>query len=202
MSDALRAGLDSPEPAARAAACARTARDANAVLFVDRLDALLGDSDAKVATAAADALARIGAHDPGIADRLRAALRGDRPNARWAAAFAIARSAPADAALLPALVEALDQRGGDVRWRALRELIRAAHSLPEIRPLLTGLAENDSRMRVREMAVHGLRHFADGDPAVDRALAAAARHPEPRVRRAAVATRSAIAAADGCSEFP
>jgi HEAT repeat protein len=202
VSDALQVGLESPEPAARAAACGRAARHENAVLFVDRLDVLLGDPDARVATAAADALATIGAHDPGVAGRLRAALRGNRPNARWAAAFATARSAPADAALLPALIEALDQPGGDVRWRALRELVRAAHSLPEIRPLLTGLAELDSRPRVREMAVHGLRHFADGDPAVERALAAAARNPEARVRRAAVVTRSAIAAPHGSSELP
>jgi HEAT repeat protein len=160
---ALDARFASPNPAERAFACDLAADDPNAVLLIDRLETALGDPAPRVAQRAADALARLAERTPEVDRVLRRALRGERTNARWAAAFALARCAPPEAAWLPALVEALDHPAGDVRWAALRQLVSSAPLLPEVPPLIQGLAADDPRPRVRRMAAHGLRRLANPD---------------------------------------
>lgn len=160
MTRALQARFASPNATERAEACALAGDDANAVLFVELLDAALGDPEPRVARSAGEALSRIAAHADEATRTLQRALRGDRAEARWAAAFALARCEPPDIAWLPALALALDHPAGDVRWNALRVLVNSAPVLREVPPLLAGLADDDPRPRVRRMAAHGLRRLA------------------------------------------
>lgn len=192
MSHPLREQLASADPQQRASACRDAAGDPSAVLLIDALGEALGDPVAGVARAASEALAEIGARAGEVDAVLRGALRSDRPNARWAAAFASARLAPPGPGLLPPLVEALACETGDVRWWAARLLTESAAVLGEVRPLLLGLAGDDPRPRVRQMAVHCLRELAGDDPEAARVLLAATRDRDVRVRRAALSTLAAL----------
>jgi len=159
---------------------------------VQELEEALGDPVVAVASAASDALAEIGSRAAEVDALLRRALRGDRPNARWGAAFASARLAPPGPGLLPPLVEALACEARDVRWRAARLLVESGHALPELQPLLAGLATGDPRPQVRQMAAHCLRELAPDEPQTAQVLLEATRDRDLRVRRASLSALAAV----------
>ncbi len=192
MSHPLSERLASRDPGVRADACRSAAADPSAVLFVEALGEALGDSDAEVAYAASEALVEIGAHSDDVAEVLHRELRGDRANARWAAAFATARIAPPGPRLIPPLVEALAVDAGEVRWRAARLLTQISQVVAEVHPLVLGLASDDPRPAVRQMAVHCLREIAPDDEETARVLLAVTRDGEVKVRRAALAALAAL----------
>jgi HEAT repeat protein len=182
----------SSDPGERARACRSAARDPSAVVLLDPLEKALGDPVVAVARAASDALAEIGSRASEVGALLRRAVRSDRPNARWGAAFAAAHLAPPDSGLLPPLVEALACEAGDVRWRAARLLAETGSVLPELQPLLAGLATGDARPRVRRMAAHCLRELAPDEPETTRVLLEATRDRDLRVRRASLSGLAAL----------
>lgn len=192
MSHPLLAQLASLDPAERANACRSAAQNPAAVLLLDGLELALGDRDPVVARTASDALVTIGSRAAEVDPLLRRAIRSDRPNARWAAAFARARLGPPTTGLLPPLVEAFGSESGDVRWRAARLMVEFDALLPEVRPLLAGLAAVDTRASVRQMAVHCLRELATNAPEAAGALTAATQDDDARVRRAALAGLAAL----------
>ncbi|MFQ5415819.1 MAG: HEAT repeat domain-containing protein [Myxococcota bacterium] len=196
MSHPVLAQLARSEPAERADACRRAARDPAAVLLVDALAGALGDPVPAVAQAASDALAELGAQSDATRAALRRALHGERANARWAAAFALFRLSPPDSGLLPPLVEAWTCSAGDVRWRAARLLVQCEALLPEVRPLVRGLAAGDPRPEVRRMAIHCVGKIDPDDREMRRTLLLAAGDAVPAARRAAVAALAALPAAE------
>ena len=129
---------------------------------------------------------------PEVDALLRRALRSDRPNARWGAAFASARLAPPGPGLLPPLVEALACEARDIRWRAARLLVESGRVLPELQPLLAGLATGDPRPQVRQMATHCLRELAPDEPETAQVLLEATRDRDLRVRRASLSALAAL----------
>jgi len=188
----LLARLASRDDGERRRACRDAAMDPAGILLVAALEEVLDDRVPAVAAAAADALAGIGARSGGVDESLARALRSDRPNARWAAAFAGARLAPPRPRLLPPLVEALACDAGEIRWRAARLLVQCAEVLPEVEPLLLGLARSDAPPRVRRMALHCLRELSPHAAETAQALLAATEAPEVEVRRASLAALAAL----------
>jgi hypothetical protein len=192
VSHPLLAALGDPDPRARQSACRRAAADPAAVVLLAALADAFGDSDASVALAAADAFAEIATASRAGDAELREALRAGSPQRRAIAAVASARIAPPSPRWIPPLVDGLGSGAGALRWRALAVLVQCAPALPEVLPLLRGLAtDGDATPRVREMAVHGVRE-AEHDPGLrSEVLARAAGDPDAGVRRAALLARSA-----------
>jgi HEAT repeat protein len=166
------------------------------VLLIDALEGALGDPVPAVAQAASDALVEIGTRCDAVRANLRRALHSEHPNARWAAAFARIRLAPPDAGLLPGLIEAWTCAAGEVRWRAARLLVQCEAILPEVRPLLHGLAADDPRPDIRRMAVHCVGKLAADDPEAQRTLLRAAGDAAAPVRRAALAALAGLPEAE------
>jgi HEAT repeat protein len=186
VSHPLLAGFASEDREKRLRACRRAPADPSAVLLLDALAVALGDADEAVAWAASDALAEIGVRHDEVGERLRRAQRSAVPRVRRFASFARARLGHRDLALVPPLVEAFEAGSGPAYWRAGQLMVELDATLPEVRPLLTALAADDSKGSVRRMAIHCLRRLCADDPATVRALLRAAHDPDRDVRAAAL----------------
>lgn len=185
MSHPLQAGLASPDPAERRAACLAAVDDPSAVLLLEALSRALGDPVNAVSRAASDALVRLAPRHREVEETLRIALRGDDPRLRFGAAYTLARLRPPGPQLLPAAAEALASPDGDVRWAAARLLVDMGRLHGEVLGVLLGLAAASDSALVRRMAAFALRELAPDRPEAARALLQASRDADRDVRRAA-----------------
>jgi HEAT repeat protein len=151
--EALVAALEDPSPDVRAAAALALA-EIGAAPAVERLIALAGAEDSRVAQAAVIALGESG--DRRAFDPLLAALRSERADIRFQAVIAVARLAPAEA--FEHLERAADDPDPEVRANALAALADTAgeRAAPVMRSRL-----DDDEPEVRIEAALALAELGD-----------------------------------------
>ncbi len=178
------AQLQSRDATQRAAACRAAEQDPSAVLLVDALIQALNDSNTAVCRAAARSLSALQQSVPEVARHLRAALRSDATRLRVFAASALLEIEPPSPALLPALVAGLADGDGHVRWSAAHMLVEAGRLLPEVEPLLRGLAQSDTAPDTRGMACACLAELAPDSPRTAASVLHLLGEESARLRRA------------------